>query len=320
MVPANIPPHRELSGPSGEDRAAMVSACIRPYRPELELEEIEIKRGGVSYSFDTLKELNKKYKPENIFFIMGADAFAEFPQWKNFPQLLELSNFVVSSRPGASLSLAAEDLPEGLEDYVKFHKEKSLKLKTNREIIELELEDIDVSSTELRKRLRAGHEVSKWIPQNVIELIAEKSLYKRSSPLVADYRDFSKFCSLKALDKKALDLKIYDMTKLNAYAEYSVICSATSNRHAASIGEGIIETVKEDYGLTPISIEGMRDGHWVLIDYGSVVVHIFQDAVRTQYKIEDLWRKCPQFQNEIKELKTQQAKKATKDEGRSSRP
>ncbi len=309
IVPANIPPHREISGPSPKDRASLVLACIRAYQPELELSEIEIDRGGVSYSFDTLKELNKKYKPENIFFILGADAFAELPKWKNFSKLLELANFAVTTRPGAHVSLEEEDLPEGLGEFVEDYKERSLKLNTDREIIAVELEDIDASSTEIRKLLRAGHDVSKWLPKNVIDLIFEKGFYKRSSPLVADYREFSKFCSLRALDKKALDLKIYDMTKGHAYTEYSVICSATSNRHASSIGDGIIDTVKEEFGLSPISVEGMRDGQWVLVDFGSVVVHIFQDAVRAQYKIEELWRQYPQMQKEIKEIKQQQQQK-----------
>jgi ribosome silencing factor RsfS/YbeB/iojap len=134
---------------------------------------------------------------------------------------------------------------------------------------------------------------------------------------VGDYRDFSLLCGGLALDKKALDLKIYDMSKKNSYAEYSVICSATSSRHASSIADGILARVKEDIGLAPISLEGMRDGQWVLIDYGAVVVHIFQDAVRAQYKIEDLWRNCPQIQ---KAEKTPSVKKTQKQEARGSRP
>jgi len=321
IVPASIPPHREISGPSPQERAAIVAACVRPYQPELELSQIEINRKGISYSFDTLKELGKTFKPENIYFILGADAFKDLPKWKNFPHLLEMCNFAVTTRPGVFLSLAEEDLPQGIAEYVADYKEKALKLNSGREIILVELQDIDASSSEIRKRLRSGHDVSKWLPKNVIELIREKGFYKRSSPLVADYREFAKFCSHRALDKKALDLKIYDMTKGNAYAEYSVICSATSHRHASSLGEGIVESVKEEFGLAPINVEGLRNGHWVLIDFGSVVVHVFQDAIRAQYKIEGLWQGYPQFQGELVEKARVASKKTkSKEEARGSRP
>jgi nicotinate (nicotinamide) nucleotide adenylyltransferase/ribosome silencing factor RsfS/YbeB/iojap len=299
-VPAFNPPHREIKGLTPENRIELIRAAIKPYTPELELDTQEIDRGGTSYTIKTLQALGKKYKKENMYFIMGSDAFQGLPQWKDYVELLKLSNFVITSRPGTFLTLASSDLPPGLNPLVKSEKSYGLLLKSGRQMISMELEDIDASATEIRKRIRAGHVVKQWLPESVLKIIEDRGFFKRTSPLVSDYRDFAIFCAKTALDKKAIGVKIYDMSKKNSYADYSVICSATSNRHAASIADNIAGIVKEEIGLSPLSKEGEREGLWVLLDFGAVVVHIFQDHVRDQYKIENLWKDCPQIQNEIK--------------------
>jgi len=240
------------------------------------------------------------YKSENLYFIMGADNFLDFPHWKDFSKLLTLSNFVVTTRPGSTVTLGAVDLPSGLENYVKASDTNIVILSSGRTINLVEIEDVDTSSTEIRKLLRNSHNAQKFLVPSVLEYINDKGLYKRKSPLVDDYRKFSLYCAMQALEKKGLALKIYDMVPKNAYADYSIICSATSTKHASSLADNIMSSVKEEFGLAPISIEGLREGHWVLIDYGAVVIHIFEDAVRGQYNIEGLWQDCEQIQGELK--------------------
>jgi nicotinate-nucleotide adenylyltransferase len=300
LVPSATPPMKEFVGPTGVDRLALVDAAIKPYRPELESSDLEIKRGGVSYTVDTLKALGKTYRADKMYFIMGADAFQSLPRWKSVGELLKLANFVVTTRPGTELTFDDTDaLPEGLAGFIKSVSENKILLKTGREILKVELEDKDVSATEIRKRLRMGQNTKEWLPEGVLQAIDERNLYKKSSPLVKDYREFALYLARKALDKKALALKIYDMSRMNSYADYSLICSATSSRHGASLAEIMMESAKQDYGITPLSLDGLREGQWVLFDYGAVVVHIFQDAVRSQYNIEGLWKKCSQFQGEL---------------------
>lgn len=299
MVPALNAPHREIAGPPAEVRLEMVKRSIRAYEPELAWDDQEIRRGGVSYTVDTLKAYNEKYESDNIFFIMGADAFAGFPNWKDFETLIGLANFVVTTRPGSNVSLASVDLPAGLGRYVKASDRNMVILSTGKTIRLVKLEDMDISSTVVRKKLRAGHDVKQMLSPAVFEFINEQNLYKRTSPLVQDYREFALYCSEKALDKKALALKAFDMSRLNTFADYSIICSATSSKHASSVGQGIVDAVKEEYGLNPISVEGMREGLWVLIDFGAVVIHIFEDTVRAQYNLEGLLKNCPQIQHEV---------------------
>jgi ribosomal silencing factor RsfS len=57
----------------------------------------------------------------------------------------------------------------------------------------------------------------------------------------------------------------------------------------------VIQAVKDEIGLKPLSIEGVGDGRWVLVDFGAAVLHVFEDTVRGHYKIEELWKKCRQL-------------------------
>ena len=80
------------------------------------------------------------------------------------------------------------------------------------------------------------------------------------------------------------------MTRLTAPSEFVVIASGTSTRHAAAMAENVVMAVKEEYNVLPQSVEGIDEGRWVLVDYGSLIVHIFYDFVRQEYSLENLWR------------------------------
>ena len=91
-----------------------------------------------------------------------------------------------------------------------------------------------------------------------------------------------------ALGKKALGLVVLDVGKLTSIADFFIICSGRSNRQVTAIAEHIQTTLKEQ-GIRPLSVEGTKGGHWVLMDYGHVIIHIFFDSVRNFYDLEGLW-------------------------------
>ncbi len=95
-----------------------------------------------------------------------------------------------------------------------------------------------------------------------------------------------------AEDKKAYDITMLDISKISIIADYFIICSGRSSIHVQSIADGIMETLEEDFGLSPRK-EGMKEGRWVLLDYGDVVVHVFQDDERHFYNLERLWGDAP---------------------------
>ena len=91
-----------------------------------------------------------------------------------------------------------------------------------------------------------------------------------------------------ALGKKATDLVVLDLRKLSSIADVFIICSGRSNRQVAAIAEHIQVELK-NHGITPLSVEGKKQGHWVLLDYGHVIIHVFYEPIRSFYDLEGLW-------------------------------
>jgi ribosome-associated protein len=98
-----------------------------------------------------------------------------------------------------------------------------------------------------------------------------------------------------ALEKKALDLEILDISGLVYYADYFVICSGTSTQHVAAIADNV-EKVARKAGHVPSGIEGKQASLWVLIDLGDVVVHVFEQETREFYQLEKLWLDAPRVE------------------------
>jgi len=91
-----------------------------------------------------------------------------------------------------------------------------------------------------------------------------------------------------AIDKKASDLLVLNLTEISSFADYFVICSAGSERQAHAIADAIEETLRSR-GRRPISIEGYAAARWVLLDYGEVLFHVFLEESRRFYGLERLW-------------------------------
>ena len=91
-----------------------------------------------------------------------------------------------------------------------------------------------------------------------------------------------------ALGRKALGLVVLDVRELTSVADAFIICSGRSNRQVTAIAEFIITELKKA-GIKPLSVEGKKEGHWVLLDYGHVIIHVFYESVRNFYDLEGLW-------------------------------
>jgi ribosome-associated protein len=106
-------------------------------------------------------------------------------------------------------------------------------------------------------------------------------------------RETALLCVRYALDKKAYDLLLLDVAGLSSLAEYFLICTGRSDTQVQAIAQSIQENLARA-GRRPLAVEGYSAGHWVLIDYGDVVVHVFQESVREFYDLERLWARAPQ--------------------------
>jgi ribosome-associated protein len=95
-----------------------------------------------------------------------------------------------------------------------------------------------------------------------------------------------------AADKKASDIVLLEIGGLTTVADYFVICSAQSERQLGAIADGVAEGLRDE-GVRPVGREGSAGAHWLLIDYGSVIVHVMGTPERDFYQLERLWSEAP---------------------------
>ena len=110
-----------------------------------------------------------------------------------------------------------------------------------------------------------------------------------------------------ALGKKALELVVLDVRSLTSIADAFIICHGRSNRQVIAIAEHIQIFLKKQ-NINPLSVEGAKDGHWVLLDYGHVIIHIFYESMRRFYDLEGLWV-------DAKRIKTESINRLEKERG-----
>jgi ribosome-associated protein len=91
-----------------------------------------------------------------------------------------------------------------------------------------------------------------------------------------------------ALDKKAGELLVLDLTGRSDFTDYFLICSGSNERQVQAIADGVVERLRAA-GHRPLSIEGKGKGRWVLLDFGSFLAHIFDEKTRAFYRLERLW-------------------------------
>jgi ribosome-associated protein len=104
---------------------------------------------------------------------------------------------------------------------------------------------------------------------------------------------------LAAEDRKAADLKVLHLEKVSDFTDYFVIASGTSERQVQAIADGILERLRAD-GVRPLHVEGYNRGQWVLLDFGDLVVHVFEEKPRRFYALERLWGDAPDVTAEFR--------------------
>lgn len=285
------PLKKDLEGPSPQQRLTMTQLAFRDLGPGVTVDPTEIERKGDSFTIATVEFLQKDLSGE-FFLIIGQDLLAELADWKLWETLLTKVNLVVTSRPGFEFPKEKKDLPPFLQPYVAEVDFNFVQLTTGKEIQFIQLPDIAISSSELRKLLLRGKKVDQYLPLAVENFIRENGLYQPQRDRMGDALKFTEFCGDILFSRKAIQLRGLDLRKVNAPSEYVIICSGTSTRHTASLAENLTQAVKEEFGLLPQSVEGSDEGRWVLIDYGTLIVHVFYDHIRRDYALENLWREA----------------------------
>ena len=162
-MPAGSPPHKKNDDILGASlRYKMVEKAIEGYEG-FEVSDYEIWKKGYSYTHETLEHFKKE--DNEIYFITGADCLLDIEKWNNPGKILELSNFVVFNRPG-------------YDDKSVMKQKEKINKKYNTNIRFLDIINLEISSSMIRKRIREGKRVNFFLSQEVLEFIVENKIYK----------------------------------------------------------------------------------------------------------------------------------------------
>ena len=177
VLPSRIPPHRPLQ-PLASPFHRFAMACLAVSGvPRFQASDDELRSEGPSYTADTLdRQIAAGASPPQIYFITGADAFADIATWKRYPHVLDLANFVVVTRPGHPIESVPERLPS-LAGRMRPAAESRQPAATPS-IYLLRAPTPDVSSTVVRERLRRGQAIAGLVPPLVEAHIYQHGLYQ----------------------------------------------------------------------------------------------------------------------------------------------
>jgi nicotinate-nucleotide adenylyltransferase len=182
FIPSFHPPHKqEEDVPSADHRLEMVriaTAENKAFVPS----DIEIMRGGKSYTVDTIESLKRMYPDANLFFITGVDSFLDIQTWNRWEELLQLCTFVVLSRPGYQFAdlLKIDFLRAAENQIIELDRRQHVHVEIHAGAITVYLEMIplyDISSTDIRRRVKEGRSIKYLLPEMVETYIIDNKLY-----------------------------------------------------------------------------------------------------------------------------------------------
>jgi len=154
FVPVALAPHKDNSDIApAEDRLRMLKLAIRGNRG-FKVSDIETRRPGRSYTIDTLKELKKKYRRDELYFIIGSDLLNYLADWKDIREVIKMVKFVAATRPGYPL--------KNLPDYIQT----------------LPIRAVDISAFEVRQCIRQGKSFRYLVPDVVFNYINKRKIYR----------------------------------------------------------------------------------------------------------------------------------------------
>jgi nicotinate-nucleotide adenylyltransferase len=160
FIPTMISPHKaDAVVTSAVHRLAMLREAVKP-NPFFQVLDMEIERGGISYTVDTLRRLRRDHPTDEFFLLIGADNLRDFRSWKEPGEIGERATLVVMNRPGFVPAPGEQSLP--------------------RNVIQCQVPSLDISATEIRRRLQKGLSISYLVPPSVSRYISRHRLYRSS--------------------------------------------------------------------------------------------------------------------------------------------
>lgn len=187
FIPVSHSPHKlHYSPTSSKHRVAMLELALKP-EPAFSTDLMEVEKGGVSYTIDTLSQIKKRHFDWELFLILGADAFMMMETWKSYADIFKLCDLLVGTRPHTKL-----ELPIKLGKAIGLKKialqqnngpmQSTLIPATGKSICLYQISPQDISSREIRQNVQAGKEIKNLLPHAVDHYIMKNLLYRTESP------------------------------------------------------------------------------------------------------------------------------------------
>jgi nicotinate-nucleotide adenylyltransferase len=185
FIPVSQSPHKLHDRPtSSPHRVAMLERALERENA-FSIDLLEIEKGGISYTIETLSRLKESHPDWELFLILGADAFMLMDTWKSFADILKLCHVLVSTRPGVKLELPAKlSRALGIKKTALENSNLPITLNpvTGKTIRLYQIPTQDISSKEIRLRVQAGKEIKNLLPPAVDHYIMKHRLYRTDSP------------------------------------------------------------------------------------------------------------------------------------------
>ena len=300
LIPSfKTPLKNKTPSSSALHRLNMLKKIVAPYS-FIKIDSQEISRKGLSYTYKTIQELCKKRKKEELFFIMGLDQFSIFDCWKNYEEILKKSHLIVTSRPGLKFPKRRSDFPKKIQSFIKSHylKDELLKdvkkisYKENfKDIYFLPLKDMDISSSDIRQRVKRKKMISHLIHPEINSYIKENQLYTLEEE--ENQKTWIDFITKELEAKKAYDIECYDLRSKPLPFSFALIASTSNVRQTKALAQHLKKKIRETFNLKPLNEEGEESSRWIVLYYGDIVLHLFYDYTRSFYKLEELWKSSP---------------------------
>lgn len=154
FVPTNLPPHKRKGHlAAAKDRYRMLSLAVKS-NLSFAVSDLELERGGISYSIETMKKFESLFPQANLYFIVGSDFLEEFLTWKDIDKLRRICKIVIAPRPGHPIK----------------------RLPGNMQIIKVNA--LDITSSDIRRRIKTKASIRYLIPEEVRKYILKKGLYR----------------------------------------------------------------------------------------------------------------------------------------------
>ncbi len=182
FVPSFLPPHKDTAEvASAQHRLHMVELAVAD-NPFFSASDVELRRGGKSFSVDTIRCFLSSFSPQALYFAMGLDAFSEIHTWKDYPAIFSLCHVVVTSRPGCAGSTVAPLIPVDLQKEFRYDSTVGRYIHTSGHTLTFcSITQLAISASDIRRRIQEGRSVRYLLPAQVEAYIATHGLYREKT-------------------------------------------------------------------------------------------------------------------------------------------